>query len=75
VAGWLTARGRFDDAATVLGAAASVRGADDWSDRAVATIAEVLRAELGAGFDSGYARGRKLDRVEAQHRLDPQQYL
>ena len=75
VAGWLTARGRFDDAATVLGAAASVRGADDWSDRAVATIAEVLRAELGAGFDSGYARGRKLDRVEAQQRLDPDEYL
>jgi hypothetical protein len=75
VAGWLSARGRFDQAALALGAAASVRGANDWTDRAVASLTEVLRAELGAGFDSGYARGRKLDRVEAQHRLDPQQYL
>ncbi len=75
VAGWLTARGRFEDAAVTLGAAASVRGADDWTDRAVATTTDVLRTELRTGFEPCYGRGRNLDRAEAQQRLDPEQYL
>ena len=57
VAGWLMARGRSADAARVLGAAAVVRGADDPTDRAIATIGERLRNELGAPV-SGPVRGR-----------------
>ena len=76
VAGWLTARSRPAEGAVALGAAAAVRGANDWTDRAVAAISEMLRSELGDdGFESGYRRGRNLDRVEAQLRLDPVQYL
>ncbi len=75
VAGWLTARGRSADAAAALGAAASVRGADDWTDRAVTTIAERLRTELGTAFDSAYDAGRRLSRAEAHALLDPERYL
>ena len=75
VAGWLTVRDRFGDAAVALGAASAVRGADDWTDRSVISTAEVLRAELGDGFEGRYAEGRELDRAEAQRRLDPEQYL
>ena len=75
VAGWLMARGRSADAARVLGAAAVVRGADDPTDRAIATIGERLRNELGPRFPDLYAEGHTLDRVEARQRLDPEGYL
>ena len=78
VAGWLAARGRLAESATALGAAAVIRGADDWTDRAVAALVALLRDGLGDGlgdgFDDAYATGRTLDRVEAQLRIDPARY-
>ena len=75
VAGWLAIRGRPDDAARVLGAAAAVRGSDDPTDRSIVTIGDMLRTGLGWRFAELYAEGRNLDRVEARERLDPERYL
>lgn len=74
LAAWLTARGRFADAAEALGAAAAVRGADDRTDLTVVLLTNQLTAELGVEFEARYAAGRALDRAEARARLDPERY-
>jgi tetratricopeptide (TPR) repeat protein len=64
--------GRHVDAATMLGAAARLRGAEDPTAREIASLTERLRAELGdAGFDRCYEQGRALDREAALERLSP----
>ncbi len=56
------ARGRLDEAAELLGAAAAVRGADDF------TAPEVVRLRDDAR-SAAYARGRALSREDALSRL------
>lgn len=57
------ARGRADEAAELLGAAAAVRGADDFTSPEVARLRELARS-------AAYARGRALSREEALARLE-----
>ncbi len=75
VAGWLAARGQPEESAVALGAAAAIRGADDWTDLAVSALALRLRGELGEAFEARYADGRHLDRADARRRVDPVRYL
>lgn len=70
--GWLAvALGRPTDAATVLGAAARLRGSEDRSDPLIAELTTALRAALGRDFDEMFDRGMALDRSAAIARLDP----
>jgi predicted ATPase/DNA-binding SARP family transcriptional activator/tetratricopeptide (TPR) repeat protein len=66
-AGLAVAEGRMADAASLLGAAAGIRGGDDQSIPERSTVEEAARAALGAeGFAEAYARGRAapdLDRI------------
>ena len=60
------ARGETERAARVLGAASSVRGAEDPRNPDVVALMERLRSELGAGAcRSAYDRGLALPREEA----------
>jgi tetratricopeptide (TPR) repeat protein len=61
-AGVAKAQGRLDEAAELLGAAAAIRGADDFSNPMVVRIRDDTRA-------AAYARGRALSREEALARL------
>ncbi|WP_375492680.1 BTAD domain-containing putative transcriptional regulator [uncultured Jatrophihabitans sp.] len=59
-------------AAQVFGAAARLRGSDDWTAIEVAQLRRDLIAELGAGtFATEYERGKALDREAAVERLRP----
>jgi predicted ATPase/DNA-binding SARP family transcriptional activator len=58
-------------AAEVLGACATLRGAEDPTDPMVAALTTSLRKALGDGFDAAYDNGRGLDRDRAVARLDP----
>ena len=62
MAGLAAARGRADEAAELLGAAAAVRGADDFTSPEVARLRDDARA-------AAYARGRALPREAALERL------
>jgi ATP/maltotriose-dependent transcriptional regulator MalT len=65
-------RGRAEDAAERLGAAAVLRGADDFSNLEVARLIAALRERLGdAAFDAAYARGRGLEKEAALSRMPP----
>ncbi len=66
------ARAEPVEAATVLGAAARVRGAEDPTEPTVARLTGVLRDQLGDAFDAAYAAGRALDVEAAAVRFDPQ---
>ena len=69
---WLGfALGRPADAATVLGAAARLRGSEDRSDPLIAELTTKLRVALGDDFDEMFRRGTALDRPAAIARLDP----
>jgi hypothetical protein len=57
------ARGRPDDAAELLGAAAAIRGADDFTSPEVAAVRDEARS-------AAYDRGRALSREEALKRLE-----
>jgi predicted ATPase/DNA-binding SARP family transcriptional activator len=57
------ARGRPDEAAELLGAAAAIRGADDFTSPEVAAIRDEARS-------AAYARGRALSQEEALARLE-----
>ena len=71
--GWLAfALGLPADAATVLGAAARLRGTEDRSDPVIAELTTNLRAALGEDFAEMFGRGMALDRPAAIARLDPQ---
>jgi predicted ATPase len=64
--------GAYEDAATILGAAARLRGADDPTGTDIAAIRSAAQAALGLErFEKAYAAGRSLDRPAARHRLDP----
>jgi tetratricopeptide (TPR) repeat protein len=56
------ARGRLDEAAEVLGAAAAIRGADDFTAPEIARLRDDARS-------AAYARGRALSREDALARL------
>ncbi|MEW2529710.1 BTAD domain-containing putative transcriptional regulator [Streptomyces sp. NPDC047071] len=72
VAGLAVLRGRFDEAAVLLGAAARLRGAHDPTDPQVGAVSGRGRAELGAErFAEAYERGWRLDRTAALARVDP----
>jgi hypothetical protein len=59
-------------AATALGAAAALRGAEDPTAVDVARLTARLSAELGPdGFAAAFAAGRELDRDTALALLDP----
>ncbi len=76
VAAVLAAQGRHDDAAEVLGAAATLRGADDRSSIEIGRLVLELTTALGAdGFDTAYVRGKSLDRDAALKRFDPAEAL
>ena len=63
---------RFEDAATMLGAAARVRGAEDPTDLSVAALTEELPKALGdKAFADAYDRGWALSKEDAATRLDP----
>jgi tetratricopeptide (TPR) repeat protein len=61
----VAAEGDAERAATMLGAAASLRGADDESDPAIGRLMSRLREQLGAGVATAYRRGRVLARADA----------
>ena len=66
------AAGRHSDAAEMLAAAASLRGAKDETDPHIASLTAALRAQLGdAGFDAASERGLALEREAAIGRLAP----
>jgi hypothetical protein len=70
--GWLAlALGRPADAATILGAAARLRGSKDSSEPLIAELTTNLRIALGDDFDEMFGRGAALDRPTAIARLDP----
>jgi hypothetical protein len=60
------------EAATILGAAARVRGAEDPTEPTVARLTTALRDQLGDAFDPAYAAGWTLDTEAAAQRFDPQ---
>jgi hypothetical protein len=61
-----TRNGAMDAAATLLGAAHTVRGAFDESSLVAPRVRETARLALGdAAFEGAYSRGRELDREAA----------
>ncbi|MBB3326170.1 BTAD domain-containing putative transcriptional regulator [Microlunatus antarcticus] len=72
VAALALARAEPVEAATVLGAAARVRGADDPTEPTVLRLTTALRDRLGDAFDPAYAAGWTLGSAAAVARLDPQ---
>jgi predicted ATPase/DNA-binding SARP family transcriptional activator len=72
VADLARATDRAGEAATMMGATARLRGADDPTQLDVKRLSGALRAALGPQrYDTGYARGRAFDREAAIARLDP----
>jgi hypothetical protein len=72
VASLACAEGAFEDAATMLGAAARLRGADDPTGSDIIAVTTLARQALGPErFEKAYAAGRSLDRPAAQARIDP----
>jgi hypothetical protein len=68
----VAASGDADEAATMLGAAARLRGADDPTSREIADLTARLRDTLGGErFAERYAAGKALDRDAAIERLTP----
>ncbi|HVW81905.1 MAG TPA: BTAD domain-containing putative transcriptional regulator [Mycobacteriales bacterium] len=63
----------LDGAAEVLGAAAALRGADDFTQIDIVRLAERLGGLLEGPHASAYARGRAMARQEAIARIDPRQ--
>jgi predicted ATPase/DNA-binding SARP family transcriptional activator len=69
---YLARTDRFVDSAKALGAAARLRGSDDPTQPAIASLSTTLRAELGdAAFDSAFASGHDLEVAAARAVLDP----
>ena len=71
VAAYAERRGAAKDSAEILGAAARLRGADDWTDVGIRRVVERLRAAPDVDFDAAYAVGLDLDQPAATDRLDP----
>ncbi|MFD8784095.1 ATP-binding protein [Kitasatospora sp. NPDC059599] len=72
VAGLAALRGRHRDTATLLGAAARLRGAHDRTDPQIRTLTARSRAVLGdERFTEAYEAGRQLDVPTALSRADP----
>jgi len=65
-------RGNLQQGAELLGVAARLRGAEDWTHPEIAALTAALRECLGeTGFDEAFTRARALDRDQALARLDP----
>jgi hypothetical protein len=71
MAGYALALGQAAESATMLGAAARLRGSEDHSDPVIADLTSRLRDCLGEDYDEIFASGRVLDRSAAIARLDP----
>ncbi|MGI4893510.1 MAG: ATP-binding protein, partial [Janthinobacterium lividum] len=72
IARWLGKTGRWEDAAEVLGAAATLRGADDPTQPDVARLQGELTVALGEVRRlAAYQRGRRLIVADALARVDP----
>jgi hypothetical protein len=70
--GWLAnALGRPADAATILGAAARLRGSEDPTEPLIVELTRELRAALGPEYDDAFRRGKALDRASAIATIDP----
>jgi tetratricopeptide (TPR) repeat protein len=67
--------GGFESAARVLGAAARLRGADDFTSADISRQVADLRAALGARFEDVYDQAKGLDRDAALKQLDPAEAL
>jgi hypothetical protein len=63
--------GRTRDAAYMLGAAARLRGGDDFSEPTVAYLVGALEPELGGTFTQAYGEGKSLSIDAALELLDP----
>ena len=71
-AAFAEAIGRPQDAAEILGAAASLRGSDDRDDLSIARLRRSLTAGLGDDdYRTAYAAGRSLPADGATARVDP----
>ena len=69
---YLAKIGRVADSAKALGAAARLRGSNDPTQPAIASLTIAVRAELGdPAFDAAYASGNDLDVTAARAALDP----
>jgi hypothetical protein len=69
---YLATTDRFAESATALGASARLRGSDDPTQPAIASLVATLRAELGdAAFDAAFGSGRDLDVAAARAFLNP----
>lgn len=69
---YLATTDRFVDSAKALGAAARLRGSDDPTQLAIASLSATLRTELGdAAFDAAFASGHDLEVAAARAFLDP----
>ncbi len=73
-AGLARLTGQWSDSAYMLGAAARLRGGDDFTEPTIASLVVALRAELGARFDEVYADGKLLSIEAALELLDPTQF-
>ncbi len=62
-------------AARALGAAATLRGSDDFGDPMLARLIGRLRGELAEGFDDYYRAGKALCREDALGAIDPERVL
>jgi predicted ATPase/DNA-binding SARP family transcriptional activator len=68
---YLAKTGRFADSAKALGAAARLRGSNDPTQPAIASLTTTLRAELGdAAFDAAYESGHDREVAAARAFLD-----
>ena len=67
--------GRYRDSARMLGAAARLRGGDDFTEPTVGYLKGVLEAALGGEFDQAYADGKLLSIDAALKLLDPAELI
>ncbi len=70
-AGLAMLMGRTRDAAYMLGAAARLRGGDDFSEPTVAYLIGAVEPELGGSFNEAYGEGKLLSIDAALTLLDP----
>jgi hypothetical protein len=70
-AGLAMLMGRTRDAAYMLGAAARLRGGDDFTEPTVAYLIGAVEPELGGSFNESYGEGKLLSIDAALKLLDP----
>ncbi|WP_157695173.1 ATP-binding protein [Nakamurella panacisegetis] len=75
VAGLAAVRGHHWEAATIVGAAARLRGGDDFADPAVAWVIEKIDASGFAEFEPAYAQGKVLPIEACLAVMDPTPFV